>query len=334
MTEALMVERRRIPGTSITSSLLGFALDPLSSASPSTDRSLAASLRRARERGITTFDLPPSVSLARAERSIAAAFPDPEPDPELLFIIGRSWSHPSVAPWGAGEARGGPTDLVRDLEVVLPEEVRRFRRYGSVMVDLDAGEAPRERTREAARILDHHRNERLIEGWSRHQRTGAPESSGDPGELTPVVSVELSLLDPSALGPLRDRASRGPLGVIARDPFSGGRLDGTRFAATLGERGPRSAPADVRSLHAEFDPVLRLGFLTRGRRRTLAQAALLFLFRWPWVSTVIVAVPRPERWEEIMGTLSAPPLDPAELAEIGVPVDEGRTEGSPGVRSS
>jgi aryl-alcohol dehydrogenase-like predicted oxidoreductase len=332
MTEVPMIEQRRIPGASVTSSLLGIALDPSSIVSPATDRGLTASLRRARRRGITTFDLGHRGSLAGAERLIAAAFPDP--DPALLFILGRSWSHPSNDRWPLGESPGGPTDSVRDLEITLPEDVRRLSRHGSVMVDFDAGEASLERVREAARILDHHRNERLIAGWSRHQRAETPGSSADSGESPPVLSVELSLLDPSTLGPLRARATRGPLGVIVRNPFSGGRLDGTRFAATLGERGPRSSPPDVRSLHAEFDPVLRLGFLTRERRRTLAQATLLFLFRWPWVSTVIVPVPRPERWEEILGAASMPPLEPAELEEIGVPIDEAGTEGSPEVRSN
>jgi aryl-alcohol dehydrogenase-like predicted oxidoreductase len=332
MAEGPIVERRRIPGTTTDASLLGITIDPASIGSPAMDRGLLASLRRARERGITTFDLVHSGSLGRAERLIAAAFPDP--DPALLFLLGRSWSLPRDPRWSVGETSGEPTDLVRDLEGTLPAEVRRFNRHGSVMVDFDAGNAPPERVREAARILDHHRNEGLIAGWSRHQRSDVAGSFADSLEAPPALSVELSLLDHSVLGPLIDRAARGPLGVLVRDPFSGGRLDGTRFTATLGERGPRSVPPDVRSLYAEFDPVLRLGFLTRGHRRTLAQAALLFLFRWPWVATVLIPLPRPERWEEIVGASRAAPLDSSELQELGVYFGGSRSYGFPQVRSS
>lgn len=330
--EVPIVEQRRIPGISTTVSLLGIAIDPPSVGSPAKDRAATASLRRARERGITTFDLPRSGSIARAERLIGAAFP--EPDPALLFILRRSGS-PSVTPRGStGETSHEPTDLVQALEVTLPGEVHRLGRHGSVMVDFDAGGAPPERIREAARILDRQWNERLIAGWSLHRRLEGGGPFTDSGEEPPALSVELSLLDLSCLGPLAERASRGPLGVLVRDPFSGGRLDGTRFAATLGERGPRSAPPDVRSLHAEFDPVLRLGFLTRGRRRTLAQAALLFLFRWPWVASVLVPLPRPERWEEILGASSARPLDATELQELGALVDGVAAHGFPETRSS
>lgn len=327
-----MVEHRPIPGTPITASLLGIAIDPPSIGSPAADRGMIASLRRARGRGITTFDLAHSGSIARAERLSAAAFPDP--DPALLFILGRTWSPAPGAPSSIGGTRSRPTDPLTELEVTLPEEVRRWRQRGSVMVDFDPGEASPEQIREASRILDHQRNEGLIVAWSRHRRPVGGGILVDSGEAPPVLSVELSLLDPSSLGPLADLASRGPLGVLVRDPFSRGRLDGTRFAATLGERGPRSAPPDVRSLHTEFDPVLRLGFLTRGRRRTLAQAALLFLFRWPWVATVVVPLPQPERWEEIVGATSASPLEPAELQALGALFGPAVPDGFPGSRSN
>jgi aryl-alcohol dehydrogenase-like predicted oxidoreductase len=332
MTELPRIERRSIPGTSATTSLLGISLDPPLASSPAMDRGIVATLRRARERGVTTFDLVHRGSPARAQRLIAAAFPDP--DPSLLFIVGRSWSTPPDRWSPVGEHPAASPDPVRDLERSLAEDVRRIGPHGSVLVDFDAGAAPPERIRDAAKALDRHRAEGRISGWSLHWLPDANGTSPEPVVTHPAICVELSLLDRSALRPLVERASRGPLGVLVRNPFAGGRLDGTRFAATLGERGPSAAPLDLRSLHAEFDPVLRLGFLTRGHRRTLAQAGLLFLVRWPWVSTVLVPLPRPERWEEIFGAASARPLDPAELETLGVPLSGAGADGVPELRSS
>jgi len=332
MTAFPPIEQRPIPGSSATPSVLGIVLEPPATAAPAVDRGIVGALRRARERGITTFDLAHGGPLARAERLIAAAFPDP--DPALLFIVGRSWSMPPDFPRSTGRDRGEPSDPLRDLEVTLEGDVRRISTHGSVLVDFDGGDAPPERIRDAAKILDRHRAEGRISGWSLHRPSTTNGSSLDPVVRSGALCVELSLLDRSALGPLVERASLGPLGVLVRDPFARGRLDGTRFAETLGERGPSAAPLDVRSLHAEFDPVLRLGFLTRGHRRTLAQAALLFLFRWPWVSSVLVPLPRPERWEEVLGASSAPPLDATELDELGVHLSVTGSDGFSAVRSS
>jgi aryl-alcohol dehydrogenase-like predicted oxidoreductase len=332
MTGFPLLERRAIPGTSANASLLGISLDPPPVASPAVDRATVTALRRARERGVTTYDLAHRGSLVRAERLIAAAFPDP--DPSLLFIVGRSWSLPLSYRRPVGERPAAPSDPVRELEGSLAEDARRIGRHGSVLVDFDSGEASPERIREAASVLDRHRTEGRIAGWSFHRRSGADHALPDATATPRALCVELSLLDRSALGPLVERASRGPLGVLVRDPFAGGRLDGSRFAATMAERGPSAAPLDVRSLHAEFDPVLRLGFLTRGHRRTLAQAGLLFLFRWPWVSTVLVPLPRPERWEEILGATSAPPLDAAELQALEGPGVNTGAAGVPGSRTS
>jgi aryl-alcohol dehydrogenase-like predicted oxidoreductase len=69
----------------------------------------------------------------------------------------------------------------------------------------------------------------------------------------------------------------------------------------------------LRQLHRDFDPVLRLGFLTDSRERTLAQASLQFLFHWPWVASVLVPLPSPERLEEFLAASSRPPLTDEEV---------------------
>jgi aryl-alcohol dehydrogenase-like predicted oxidoreductase len=148
-----------------------------------------------------------------------------------------------------------------------------------------------------------------------------PASSSALPEVgrSPVLFTgELSLLD-RELG----RLFQSPTGtseprLIARNPFSDGRLDGSRFAATTMLAGPGAGPIDLRRMHADFDPVLALGFLTKDRRRTLAQAALHFVLGWPWVATSVVPLPNPERFEEILGFAASTSLTVEELDRLGL----------------
>jgi len=124
------------------------------------------------------------------------------------------------------------------------------------------------------------------------------------------------VLDHSLLPTLRTLAERATLGFFARDPLAGGRLDGTRFERTVADRGPAARPPSLRELEREFAPVLSLGFLSEGRGRTLAQAALAFVLYWPWVCSAVVPLPRVERLRELADAMSRPPLAEVEIARL------------------
>jgi aryl-alcohol dehydrogenase-like predicted oxidoreductase len=65
--------------------------------------------------------------------------------------------------------------------------------------------------------------------------------------------------------------------VLLTNPLAEGRLDGRWLSeGTLAQDGP-PRPMDLPSLQRAYAPVLPLGFLTTGRRRTLAQAAIGFV---------------------------------------------------------
>ncbi|MCI4333716.1 MAG: hypothetical protein L3K01_08375 [Thermoplasmata archaeon] len=65
--------------------------------------------------------------------------------------------------------------------------------------------------------------------------------------------------------------------ALLTNPLADGRLDGRWLSeGTLAQDGP-PRPMDLASLQQAFAPVLPLGFLTAGRRRTLAQAAVGFV---------------------------------------------------------
>jgi aryl-alcohol dehydrogenase-like predicted oxidoreductase len=167
--------------------------------------------------------------------------------------------------------------------------------------------------------LDRLRSEGAIAGWVLHVLQDGSLTGTEPGGVAGRVTLfsgSLSPLNRRLLSPLAERAAGGPTGFIARDPFGGGRLDGTRFAQSAAHRRPDVRPDSVRELQREFDPVLRLGFLTEGRRRTMAQAALQFVLHWPWVCSVVVPIPSPERMDELTLTETTPPLSEREIDRI------------------
>ena len=315
------VNRRVVPGTDRTVSELGIALDPDPAAAPATSRQQVGALRRARTSGVTLFDLAGARSPARAAWLLRTAFPDP--DPELVVVVGLSRDEPAApsAP-ATPRPRSGPPSPVSEADAETWLEELRPRLPPGTAILPEMRLEPREgggRSSLTAVLASLAARRRILTFSTRVEREGVPRSGF--GDLpSPVVSTELSLLDAPLLAPLAASATSRPVGVIVRDPFAGGRLDGTLAGDAMGERRPGRPPRDVRELREEFAPVLRLGFLTQARTRTLAQAALRYLLQPPGTLTVLLPPPAPERWEEILGAPGTAPLDEEELARL-----EGRT---------
>jgi len=271
-----------------------------------------ALLRKARDLGVTTFDVADARFPERAERMLATAFPDR--DPGLSVIVGRSVE-------GLTRERtpqGDPTGAT-DLEDAITRSLERSRqRLEPVRISIVEWTPEDDSTPEPSSVAP-----ALPIGMERgadvRWALRLPPSPSDLPSLTPPASLfsgELSLLHPDLIARFeRDTLSDQPR-LIARDPFSSGRLDGTRFARTGSVNGPGMAPVDVRRLHEEFDPILRLGFLTAGHRRTLAQAALQFVLAQPWVATAVIPLPDPERFDEVLGYGSCPPLSSDDLSQL------------------
>jgi len=263
-------------------------------------------LRKALEAGITTFDMTDAPDPALADALLARAFPSP--DPRIVVLC-------SGRP--AGRARDpGSSAPPRPPGVSTPDSPRgrrggpgRFYQLPEVEVsDLSgpedgpgAGLPPRvalPSTPFVARC-------RSLDDVELAARLPPPR----------ILSGPFSLLERALPAAAMRRLGRDGFSWIARDPFAGGRLDGTLFA-----RGspvaPIPQPRTVRELEAEFGPVARLGFLARPRRRTLAQAALHFVVDTPGVVTACLGIPPVERWDEIVGFGGSPPLDDEELKQV------------------
>lgn len=311
MSEERAPARRRVPGTAVDTSVLGVDLDARTLGAPADDERNVAVLRRARSFGLTTFALGEGAAGARAERLLSLALPDP--DPELL-IIGRRSLRP-LATERSRTPRG--SDLEERLRASLAESNARLAPHSIGLLEWRGdGGNPEEVDVEPA--LARLRSDgvlvdvltpaaRAIERWAR-------PTDGATGPT--LVVGPLSLLDVSLVPAIRARADLHPVGVFVRDPFAEGRLDGTRFDRTIAERGPGSPPPTIRELQQEFAPVLDLGFLSEGRRRTLLQASVQFVALWPWVCSMLVPLPRPERFGELVEAADSPPLSEEEVARV------------------
>lgn len=304
MTRSEGIPRRALFGTPLDTSVLAMRIDPAPSAAPEQDRRMAEGVRRAWEAGVTTFDLARVPSWARAASILLTAVP--EPDPRLRVLVAAPGDRPSAT--GAGALKPTPDSGSATSGDVL----RALGRVGSLLAETDLESAGPVTAEDRLRPLGSDAPDAWpVVRWSPGRAGGAPNV--DPSD---PVSADFSLLEPGLLSdesaPLREAHGR----VIARNPFADGRLDGSRFSLEIRNRAPTARPVDVRALHAEFDPVLRLAPLTRDRRRTLAQAALQYVLFWPWIATAVLPTSSLERWSEIHGTFAAPPLTVEELSAL------------------
>jgi aryl-alcohol dehydrogenase-like predicted oxidoreductase len=294
-------------------SLLGITVVPPLVPGTGADRSVVERLHRARSAGVTTFDAAASPDRPRAERLLTEAFP--EPDARLVIIVGRR-QEDLVRPEG-GPTSGfdtGPTFLDRWRRSIEMSQRRLTPNRVGVVEWLDAAlPASLNGERETLTQLGAP-GLCLCRRWIPDAAAPAPVPGEPPAPR--LLSGGFSLLDPRAARSLGKESEVAELSFLARDPFAGGRLDGTRSSTMAVERGPGAGPIRLRDLEAEFGPVLRLGFLTEGRQRTMAQAAIRYASGWPWVGSVLVPLPTAERLEEILGTFAVPPISDQELGQL------------------
>ncbi len=258
-------------------SRLGFVVDAPALGGRAAERSVIERVRRARHAGIDLFDVASVPDPIRSARLVASALADSEAGSVLLV--------PARAV--------GLASALREEGGGRPAPFHLFREEGGS-------------SEEAADRATAEDGVRRLEG---------PEAELPPSRSGRYVGP-FSLLDRRLASRFGAADRTGSARLWARDPFARGRLDGSRFGPTAptGERPER--PASVRDLAEEFAPVLRLGFLTEGRHRTLVEAAIQYLLAHRWVEAVLAPLPPIERLEAVVRSLSAQPLTPAELARI------------------
>jgi len=261
-------------------------------------------LRRAWAEGITTYDLVDAPDVAAAETLLARAFPNPDPSlvvigpppsPARSAVAAVSAPPRASASWVAGPPGSVPTGW----------QPRR-------LIEVEAAswlgaEARPSVSPETPYVLG-----TAVRCRSAEETRGVLAAAGPrPAFLTGRISLLRRELVAANL--LDDQ--REPLRWLARDPFAGGRLDGSWFEKELATL-PSAGPRPVRELETEFGPIARLRFLVQPGRRTLAQAAIRYALGIPAVAWASVPIPRVERWEEILGYAGSPPLGEKEQAAL------------------
>jgi aryl-alcohol dehydrogenase-like predicted oxidoreductase len=309
--EVARIPRREISPGGLPLSLLSISVQPGPIPGGPGDDAVVHRLRTARKAGVTTFDVAGARDGPRSERLLARAFPDP--DPEIVVIVGRRVEDLVRRDGADPPPHEGADGVPQRLRASLRETDRRLFPHsaailewtGELLSGLNAGAASEVGVRAPWLFRKLSDNDPV-----------PPGGATTDGPL--AVSGSLSLLRPEwglRLGPVHP--SR-PVAFLARDPFAGGRLDGSRAAASGVDRGPRAEPPRLRDLQQEFAPVLRLAFLTHQRTRTLAQAALRYAAHWKWVTSVIVPLPTIDRMDEVLSTFTTPPLSDDDLRQVGV----------------
>jgi aryl-alcohol dehydrogenase-like predicted oxidoreductase len=300
----------------------------------SRERAVVERLRRARAAGVTVFDVGGGPGLSRAERLLVEAFP--RPDPDLIVLLGRS---PNDLVEGHGVERRSvpPGETIEGrLRHSLEESNGRLAPHRAAIVEWTTGPPERGGTDVPLPSLTE-----LVPGTRICRRVSSPDEVARAAKETtdgPVLlSGVLSLLDGGLVPPLEALARDRLVAFLARDPFADGLLDGTRNETLTVARGPGVGPVRLRDLQSEFDPVLRLGFLTAAHHRTLGQAAVRYAAHWPWVACVVVPLPSAERLDEVLRTFATPDLTEEEVGRVrrsaGVgPARSGGPSGFPQIR--
>jgi aryl-alcohol dehydrogenase-like predicted oxidoreductase len=276
--------------------LTGRAAEELGAPGPGGRSISEGELRLADALGIRAFEVPAHRSRAAIESALGRLFP------------------PGSA--GAGPFRTGslPSEALRSPPATWAEELERSRhRLGGAGYDV------------VWFRVDHLERPGALAALSDRELLGAWGCALPPGpsaipELERALAtgagwfrLPYNLLEPAPGEECLARIARGGGRAIVVDPFAGGRLDGS-WLERAGR--PSSGPWRPDREAREMAPVLALGFLTEGKTRTLAQAALAFALRAPAVASVMFEAGAPERLREYAATPDRGPLAPADLERL------------------
>ncbi|MFY9716918.1 MAG: hypothetical protein WAK40_03160 [Thermoplasmata archaeon] len=300
------VPQRIAPGANYSLSEVTISIDPPGPAAPGWASMAVPLLQKARSVGVTTFDLTGASPAALAEEIFLRAFP--YRDPELVAIVGYG-ERATPRPRGlsrSASGSGAPAD---------PPIEGTLGRLGDRCRTIVEWSPPERSGPEALRIP-----EPLVamHGDGRILDVVVPYAAREVAGPAPFRSGPLSLLDLEIVNSVRRGELPTGFSLIARDVFASGSLDGSLLAGSPLSRGPAEPPPSLGTLHARLNPILRLGFLTHGTGRTLAQTALRFALHWPWVRSAVVPLPSPERFGTLFGAARGPELSEEEIDRIGV----------------
>ena len=301
MSEPPIVPQRSPPAGGLSVSAISLSVHARWAGGSAVPPLLEPMLRRARELGVTCFDLVDAPHPALAAEALARAFPSddpqlvvvvPDPEPDATAFRPRS-------PVDRRATGGAPLASVEEL-------LERLGPHRRVVLE-------RTRTAHPRALPPPRKATASVVGVA--ERIDAERWRSDPG-LRGLCSGRLSIVEPDLVEVAEGMPAVPQVALLARDVWATGALDGSLLDPTP-LAGPGAGPVDIAALEARLGPVLRLGYLTRGRSRTLAQAAIQFVLRWPWVLSAVVPLPPPERLDSVLRAASLGTFTDEDLRGLG-----------------
>lgn len=230
------------------------------------------------------------------------------------FYVPRSPGTPRTVAEVAGSLATIATDRV-DLvfgvgtDSVLPRRGESEGAHGPILRFAEL--APERATDASFARWDQGVEEQRIDGWGIDRTRSRPtraELKQDAAAGAGFVRLPGNLLSPAPERAAIATARACGLAVLLSDPFAGGRLNGEWLRTSPVERPSLRGPPTFSSLQRGWASTLRLGFLTEGRARTLAQAAFQYASAVGEGVTVLVEALTRDDLAEVAAALQAPPL--------------------------
>ncbi len=311
---------RKLGSTDILLSEVGFGCWTLSTGwwGKVSDDEAVRLLRRAYDLGVTFYDSSDTYGNGRSERQLATAFGGMRDKVVIATKFGYDWYR------YAGERRGQqeiPQDWsARHIRFACEESLKRldsdyidiYQMHNPKMdaIAADAAFAELERLKDEGKLRCHGVALGPAIGWREEGLQALKERS--PG----MLQIIHNLLEQDPGRDLIAAARERGVGAVVRVPHSSGMLEGRYTLDTTFD------PSDHRShrprawLEEGLQKIESLRFLTEGRGRTLAQAALRWLFAEPAIASALPNIYNEEQLVEFAGASGCPDLTAEELARV------------------
>lgn len=262
-------------------------------ADPERDRIGLAGLRQAYRLGVRRFEDGPASRAEAAEELFSLAFPAGADPPSLSVTL--------VLPSVLGPRRGESGEAFQTLRLALSRARARLGPRPMGTVWLDGPHVPPGLLGELRDDWASALAECAAPAWGVRFERDVPER----GLLAEWVEAgarhfafPLHLLNGRTSVPAANWVAESGGRVSALDVFAGGRLNGEALEdGRLGLAAGVPRPLDLDRWSRELAPVLRLGFLTEGKRRTLPEAALHFALATDGVDEAALPLGDPRRLE-------------------------------------
>ncbi|MCI4324032.1 MAG: aldo/keto reductase [Thermoplasmata archaeon] len=306
---------RRIPGISrpISPLTLGFRAPRTAAALDRVRGEWTALLSIAQREGVLCWNASSAGDASAVVEELLGGAHGP-PSTNVMFSVG--------VPGEVLRPRTESSTLVGSLDEWIAGVRKRLRGRAPDLAFIPGAEFTSEAAAPIVTALESLRDRGALGGWGVRLGPGPDgaqlaQRAVDAG--TRVLAVPWNLIDPSPGTEVLAVAHASSVAVVATNPFADGLLDGSRLRASPIGGDPAGGPPrpwDARRMRDEFAPVLRVGFLTEGGRRTLPEAALAYARAPPEVVSVEVTPTDPGELAVCVQASRGPEMSADELVSI------------------